>query len=185
VTAKKRLPVLLLERDEEVRTQLQGDYDHILVDEYQDVNRSSVRLLTALKPTGENLWVVGDAKQSIYRFRGASSFNMARFGHQDFPGGVRDSLDINYRSTSEIVGAFSTFAATMSAADGPTALNADRGAGGARPEIITVGGGALVTPALVDSIERFRTAGFRYRDQAVLCRGNERLASTRLMYLLV
>lgn len=171
-------PVLLLERDEEVRTQLQGDYDHILVDEYQDVNRSSVRLLTALKPTGENLWVVGDAKQSIYRFRGASSFNMARFGHQDFPGGVRDSLDINYRSTSEIVGAFSTFAATMSAADGPTALKADRGAGGARPEIITVGGGALVTPALADSIERFRTAGFRYRDQAVLCRGNDRLSDT-------
>jgi superfamily I DNA/RNA helicase len=46
-----------------------------------------VRLLTALKPTGENLWVVGDAKQSIYRFRGASSFNMARFGREDFPGG--------------------------------------------------------------------------------------------------
>jgi superfamily I DNA/RNA helicase len=43
-------PVLLLERDEAVRTQLQSDYDHILVDEYQDVNRSSVRLLTALKP---------------------------------------------------------------------------------------------------------------------------------------
>ena len=171
-------PVLLLERDEEVRTQLQGDYDHILVDEYQDVNRSSVRLLTALKPTGENLWVVGDAKQSIYRFRGASSFNMARFGHQDFPGGVRDSLDINYRSSSEIVGAFSTFAATMSAADGPTALKAARGASGANPEITTVGGGALVTPALVDSIERFRTAGFRYRDQAVLCRGNDRLSDT-------
>jgi superfamily I DNA/RNA helicase len=99
-------PVILLERDEAVRTQLQSDYDHVLVDEYQDVNRSSVRLLTALKPNGENLWVVGDAKQSIYRFRGASSFNMARFGHQDFPGGIRDNLDINYRSTSEIVGIF-------------------------------------------------------------------------------
>jgi superfamily I DNA/RNA helicase len=142
------------------------------------VNRSSVRLLTALKPTGENLWVVGDAKQSIYRFRGASSFNMARFGHEDFPGGVRDSLDINYRSTSEIVGAFSTFAASMSAADGPTALEADRGAGGAQPEVITVADGSLVTSALVDSIEQFRAAGFRYRDQAVLCRGNDRLSDT-------
>jgi superfamily I DNA/RNA helicase len=171
-------PVLLLERDEAVRTRLQSDYDHVLVDEYQDVNRSSVRLLTALKPTGENLWVVGDAKQSIYRFRGASSFNMARFGRQDFPGGVRDSLDINYRSTSEIVGVFSTFAASMSAADGPTALEADRGAGGARPEVITVADGSLVTSALVDSIEQFRAAGFRYRDQAVLCRGNDRLSDT-------
>lgn len=171
-------PVLLLERDEAVKTQLQSDYDHVLVDEYQDVNRSSVRLLTALKPTGENLWVVGDAKQSIYRFRGASSFNMARFGRQDFPGGVRDSLDINYRSTSEIVGVFSTFAASMSAADGPTALEADRGAGSAQPEVITVADGSLVTSALVDSIEQFRAAGFRYRDQAVLCRGNDRLSDT-------
>ena len=171
-------PVLLLERDEAVRTQLQSDYDHVLVDEYQDVNRSSVRLLTALKPTGENLWVVGDAKQSIYRFRGASSFNMARFGREDFPGGVRDSLDINYRSTSEIVGAFSTFAASMSAADGPTSLEADRGSGGAPPEVITVSDGSLVTSALVDSIEQLRAEGFRYRDQAVLCRGNDRLSDT-------
>ncbi|KMZ11442.1 ATP-dependent DNA helicase pcrA [Candidatus Burkholderia humilis] len=171
-------PVLLLERDEAVRTQLQSDYDHVLVDEYQDVNRSSVRLLTALKPTGENLWVVGDAKQSIYHFRGASSFNMARFGREDFPGAVRDSLDINYRSTSEIVGVFSTFAASMSAADGPTALEADRGSGNARPEVITVADGLLVTSALVDSIEQFRAAGFRYRDQAVLCRGNDRLSDT-------
>lgn len=171
-------PVLLLERDEAVRIQLQDDYDHVLVDEYQDVNRSSLRLLTALKPTGENLWVVGDAKQSIYRFRGASSFNMARFGREDFPGGVRDSLDINYRSTSEVVGVFSTFAATMSAADGPTALEADRGPSGASPEVITVPAGSLLTSALVDSIEQFRAAGFRYRDQAVLCRGNDRLSDT-------
>ena len=171
-------PVLLLEGDEAVRTQLQSDYDHVLVDEYQDVNRSSVRLLAALKPTGENLWVVGDAKQSIYRFRGASSFNMARFGREDFPGGVRDNLDINYRSTSEIVSAFSNFAAGMSAADGPTSLEADRGSGGAQPEVITVADGSLVTSTLVDSIEQFRAAGFRYRDQAVLCRGNDRLSDT-------
>jgi Superfamily I DNA and RNA helicases len=171
-------PVLLLERDEAVRTQLQSDYDHVLVDEYQDVNRSSVRLLTALKPAGENLWVVGDAKQSIYRFRGASSFNMARFGREDFPGSVRDSLDINYRSTSEIVGAFSTFAASMNAADGPAVLEADRGFSGANPEVITVADGSLITSALVDSIEQFRATGFRYRDQAVLCRGNDRLSDT-------
>ncbi len=171
-------PVLLLERDEAVRTQLQSDYDHVLVDEYQDVNRSSVRLLTALKPTGENLWVVGDAKQSIYRFRGASSFNMTRFGREDFAEGIRNNLDINYRSTSEIVGAFSTFAATLSAADGPTALEADRGPGGAPPEVVTVSDGSLMTSALADSIEQCRAAGFRYRDQAVLCRGNDRLSDT-------
>jgi superfamily I DNA/RNA helicase len=171
-------PVALLERDEAVRTQLQDDYDHILVDEYQDVNRSSVRLLSALKPSGQNLWVVGDSKQSIYRFRGASSFNMARFGREDFPGGVRDSLDINYRSSSEIVESFSTFATGMSAADGATSLEADRGRSGSAPEVITVSDGSLLTAALVDSIEQFRAEGFRYRDQAVLCKGNDKLSDT-------
>lgn len=169
-------PVLLLERDEVVMAQLQSDYDHVLVDEYQDVNRSSIRLLMALKPTGENLWVVGDAKQSIYRFRGASSFNMARFGLEDFPDGVRDSLDINYRSTLEIVSAFSNFAASMTAAEGSTSFMANRGSGGAQPEVVTVTDGSLVTSALVNSIEQFRAEGFRYRDQVVLCRGNDRLS---------
>ena len=74
------MPVRLLESDARVRASIQAAYDHVLVDEYQDVNRSSVRLIEAICPTGDNLWVVGDAKQSIYRFRGASSFNTARFG---------------------------------------------------------------------------------------------------------
>ena len=80
------LPTMLLEDDSSVRNQLRNRYAHVLVDEYQDVNRASVRLLKALKPNGNGLWVVGDAKQSIYRFRGASSFNISRFGSEDFPG---------------------------------------------------------------------------------------------------
>lgn len=169
-------PVLLLETDEAVRAQLQGAYDHILVDEYQDVNRSSVRLLKALKPTGTNLWVVGDAKQSIYRFRGASSFNMSRFGRDDFPGAVRDSLEDNYRSTSEVVDAFCTFAKDMSAVEDEKALKSDRGASGELPELIKVESTSLVTPAIADHIEELRAKGYRYRDQAVLCRGNDRLS---------
>ncbi len=169
-------PVQLLENDEAVRTQLQNSYDHILVDEYQDVNHSSVRLLLALRPSGTNLWVVGDAKQSIYRFRGASSFNMARFGCQDFPSAVRASLKINYRSTPEVVDACSTFATTMSAADGEQPLEAEREPSGELPEIITVDNGSLLTSAIADGIEELRKSGHRYRDQAVLCRGNDRLS---------
>ena len=107
------LPVQLLEKDAAIRATLQAQYDHVLVDEYQDVNRSSVRLLSALRRGGRNLWMVGDAKQSIYRFRGASSFNMTRFGKEDFPGGKRGRLKRNYRSVPEIVASFSGFAITM------------------------------------------------------------------------
>lgn len=169
-------PVQLLEGDEAVRTQLQNDYDHILVDEYQDVNHSSVRLLKALKPSGTNLWVVGDAKQSIYRFRGASSFNIARFGREDFPGAMRDRLKINYRSAGEIVEACSAFAAGMSTADGDESLEADCGRSGNLPEVITVDNGSLLTPAIADRIQELLTSGYSYRDQAVLCRGNDRLS---------
>ena len=169
-------PVQLLESNAALRLQLQQTYDHVLVDEYQDVNRSSVRLLTALKPDGTNLWVVGDAKQSIYRFRGASSFNISRFGSDDFPGGVTDYLTCNYRSVPEIVDTFSTFAATMSAGGPRSTLRPDRPSIGSSPELRLVPTGDLTSAALAESINRLREAGYPYRDQAVLCRGNDKLS---------
>ncbi|MBX9778187.1 MAG: UvrD-helicase domain-containing protein [Xanthobacteraceae bacterium] len=171
------LPVRLLETHEAIRAHLQAEYDHVLVDEYQDVNRSSVRLLAALRPDGQNLWAVGDAKQSIYRFRGASSFNMARFGTDDFPGGERGRLTRNYRSVPEIVDAFSAFAAKMKAGGGGGGLVAERGRGGHPPEHRAVATPAQQTVALADAIEEMRAGGVRYRDQAVLCTGNEKLST--------
>ncbi|MFK4488897.1 UvrD-helicase domain-containing protein [Bradyrhizobium sp. USDA 336] len=171
------IPVQLLERDAAIRAHIQDQYDHVLVDEYQDVNRSSVRLLVALRSSGKNLWVVGDAKQSIYRFRGASSFNMVRFGKQDFPAGVRGRLKKNYRSVGEVVDAFSAFAITMKAGDPESGLEATRGAAGKPPELRTVDRAPQQTVALADTIEEMRRAGHNYRDQAVLCTGNEKLSN--------
>jgi len=170
------LPVCLLEGDAAIRAYLRGLYDHVLVDEYQDVNRSSVRLLAALCGDGENLWAVGDARQSIYRFRGASSFSMARFGDQDFPGGVRGRLEHNYRSTAEVVGAFSAFAAGMRAGAADGGLEAYRGANSRQPTLRTVDLAGQQTVALADAIEEMRGQGRTYRDQAVLCTGNEKLS---------
>jgi len=171
------LPVQLLEMDADIRATLQAQYDHILVDEYQDVNRSSVRLLSALRPDGRNLWMVGDAKQSIYRFRGASSFNMTRFGKEDFPGGKRGRLKRNYRSVPEIVACFSGFAITMRAGDAESGLEAEREANGCKPELRTVQRAEQQPVALADAIEELRRKGHGYRDQAVLCTGNEKLST--------
>ena len=170
------MPVRLLEENPLVREHFQSLYDHILVDEYQDVNRSSVRLLRALRGAGQNLWVVGDAKQSIYRFRGASSFSMSRFGSEDFAGGERGYLRENYRSVSEVVGAFSVFASGMKAAGPDSALESARGSLGLRPELRTVDSSDEQTAALAEAIEEMRLAGYGYRDQAVLCTGNEKLS---------
>jgi superfamily I DNA/RNA helicase len=170
------MPVRLLESNDTIRNHLQTQYDHILVDEYQDVNRSSVRLLTALCGNGENLWAVGDVKQSIYRFRGASSFNMGRFGREDFAGGKKGRLKINYRSVSEVVDAFSGFAVSMKVGDPDSALESHRGSSGQRPELLSVDQSEQQTIVLADTIEAMCRAGHRYRDQAVLCTGNDKLS---------
>jgi superfamily I DNA/RNA helicase len=170
------MPVRLLESNGSIRAHLQNQYDHVLVDEYQDVNRSSVRLLAALRGSGENLWAVGDVKQSIYRFRGASSFNMGRFGKEDFVGGKRGRLKRNYRSVGEVVETYSSFAVGMKVGDLQSALEADRGPGGHKPELRTVNQSDEQTVVLADTIEAMRRDGHRYRDQAVLCGGNEKLS---------
>lgn len=170
------LPVKLLTEHGDVRNDLTDIYTHVLVDEYQDVNRSSVALLKLLKPSGQHLWAVGDAKQSIYRFRGASSVNLKNFA-VDFAGAERGRLEINYRSGEEIVETFSRFAATMNVAKGKdSGLIAERGLLGHVPEHCQVEFAADEYEALAESIQAFRADGIDYRDQAILCTGNDRLA---------
>lgn len=169
------LPVTLFDAKPEILNVVRSRYDHVLVDEFQDVNRASVRLVEALTSGGAELWAVGDVKQSIYRFRGASSYNVARFGVDDFEGGTRGRLERNYRSTEEVVLAFSEFARGMAVVHGDASLVANRGPGGHRPELRTFRTGALQSSAIADGILEMRDAGFAWRDQAVLCTGNDRL----------
>lgn len=168
-------PVELLEGRPDIALTLQQTYDHILVDEYQDVNRASVRLLKALCPTGANLWVVGDARQSIYRFRGASPVSTSRFTSQDFPGALSSRLKINYRSTDEIVSGYSAFAREMTASVSDAALQAERGRSENPIELRLLAGKEGQSVAIADAIGELHAAGIAYRDQAVLCTGNERL----------
>ncbi|GGA01261.1 MULTISPECIES: ATP-dependent helicase [Sphingobium] len=168
------LPVKLLDSAPDVISILRCTYSHILVDEYQDVNRSSVRLLQHLTDGGQNLWAVGDARQAIYRFRGASSFNMSRFRSEDFPGGTGSRLRLNYRSTPEIVGAFSRFGATMQAGTTDAKLDAHRPSSGISPEHVSFGDNDDEAAALADEILRC-SQDVAFRDQAVLCSGNDRL----------
>lgn len=171
------MPVWLLEENPKIRTYFQGRYEHLLVDEYQDVNRASVRLLKVLSPDGRNLWAVGDAKQSIYRFRGASSFNMGLFGTKDFPGAAGGKLETNYRSTPEVVDAFSRFATDMRAGGRDSGLQADRPEGGHPPQLRVFATRESESAALADAIEEMRRDGHAYRDQAILCTGNEKLTN--------
>jgi len=171
-------PAFLLERDAEAREILRGKHRHILVDEYQDVNRASVRLLRALAGGGERLWVVGDSRQSIYRFRGASSANMAGFG-RDFPGAEFGRLTVNYRSSSEVVRTFTEFATGMLASRAalPLDLEAHAGVSGDMPEIRRVVRPEDEAAAVAARVIEMRDVhGIAFCEQAVLCRGNTGLA---------
>jgi DNA helicase II / ATP-dependent DNA helicase PcrA len=95
--------VHLLREHPEVRDEVRRQHAHVLVDEYQDVNRASALFLKELVGGGAGLWVVGDARQSIYRFRGASPENIREF-RRDFPGAKTLPLERNYRSASRILG---------------------------------------------------------------------------------
>jgi DNA helicase-2/ATP-dependent DNA helicase PcrA len=96
--------VELLQQNEDVRTYYQRKFRYVLVDEYQDTN-SAQYLLTSLLAGGyENICVVGDDDQSIYRFRGATIENILNF-EKHYPGSRTIRLEQNYRSTQTILNA--------------------------------------------------------------------------------
>ncbi len=169
-------PALLLESDSRLKAAVQLRHRHVLVDEYQDVNRASGRLLKALAGDGKRLWVVGDSRQSIYRFRGASSTNMAAFS-TDYPGAIADQLSVNYRSTRQIVDAVVAIAPHMGASQGmlPLTFTSERGTGTSKPEIRRFDTLEDEAAGIAASIRQLESSGVPLKDQAVLCRSNRRL----------
>lgn len=82
----------------------QKKYQYILIDEFQDINKIQYDIVKMLAAPENNLFVVGDDDQSIYRFRGAKPEIMLHFP-DDYPEGKQILLDTNYRSQSNIVDA--------------------------------------------------------------------------------
>lgn len=94
--------IRLLEEHEHIRSRVSDQWQHILVDEYQDTNRLQARMVRLLACNHDNVMVVGDDSQSIYSFRGADFHNILKFPTL-FPGARIIKLEENYRSTSQIL----------------------------------------------------------------------------------
>ncbi len=92
----------LLMENEGVREKLSRQFEHVLVDEYQDTNYIQGQIVANLAGPARNVFVVGDDSQSIYSFRGADVNNILDFP-KIFPGGKTFKLETNYRSTPEIL----------------------------------------------------------------------------------
>jgi len=98
------LTVRLLRKREDVRAHYNERFRYILVDEYQDTNALQFALINYLTQRQQNICVVGDESQSVYRWRGADITNILNF-EQHFPEAKVIKLEQNYRSTQTILDA--------------------------------------------------------------------------------
>lgn len=96
--------VELFKHNEEILGYYQDRFRYIMVDEYQDTNTVQFQLISILAGKYQNLCVVGDDDQSIYKFRGANIYNILNF-EKVFANAKMIKLEQNYRSTSTILDA--------------------------------------------------------------------------------
>ncbi len=166
------LATKLVDTNAEVKA-LVSKFKHVLVDEYQDVNLASARLLRSICREAGSVWVVADQRQSIYRFRGAEPSNVERFGAEF--GGERRSLANNYRSFPSVVRVFEKFSAAMGSGKMAGKWTAKR-AGGGEVTLTVAPTIAAEAEAIRDRVEQLREAGTPYGDQAILARTHLTLA---------
>ena len=145
-----------------------SNFDHILVDEYQDTNALQARILDALKPDGAGLTVVGDDAQSIYSFRAAAVENILGFAQRYAPPAEVVPLGQNYRSTQMVLDASNALMAEaprqyrkhLLAARGPGPL----------PRYVSVDDLESQAEYVAQQVLLRREAGVALRRQAVLFR---------------
>ena len=145
-------------------------FDHVLVDEYQDTNRLQASILSALKPTGRGLTVVGDDAQAIYSFRAATVRNILDFPGQFRPSAKVITLDQNYRSTQPILEAAN---AVMDLGSERFTKNLRaRRSGGKLPWLVSVGDDTAQASYIIERVLENRESGSRLKHQAVLFRAS-------------
>ncbi len=179
-----RCTVEILEANPDVLAVLQAEYPQVLADEYQDVNRACARLVRLLAgPGAQGLWAVGDHRQSIYQFQGASPANVAAF-ERDYPTGKRLELGVNYRSRRPIVELFGGAAQSQNGEADNSGFNgwsAHRGhaAEGGYPAVTLA-----VSPdddgqadGIAGAIRELAVQGWKFGQQAVLCRTHAQAGS--------
>ncbi len=147
--------------DERLAREIGADFDHILVDEYQDTNVLQAGILERLRPRGEGLTVVGDDAQAIYSFRAATVDNIRGFAGRF--GASVISLEENYRSTQPILDAANSLIGK--------ALRSAKRSGG-KPRYVTVADDQGQAGYVVKNVLDARERGIQLKKQAVLFRSS-------------
>ena len=158
---------IILNNNKDFRHYLDEKYKYIMCDEYQDTNIIQARILELLSLDNNNLAVVGDDNQSIYSFRGANVDNILRFEEKNHAEKI--ILKENYRSTQEILD-FSNAVMSYAKEGIPKTLCGQFH--GLRPRLITVNDTFFQNKNIIDSIERKKIQGTKYKDMAVIVRSS-------------
>ena len=161
--------VRLLQTDEEARGYYQNKFRYVVVDEYQDTSVAQFHLVRLLAGGTNNVCVVGDDDQSIYKFRGATIENILNF-EQVFTGARTIRLEQNYRSTSNILDAANRVIQNNAGRKGKTlwTQNGD----GAKVHHYTAASEQDEASHIADVIGEHLRDGAHLRDHAVLYRMN-------------
>ncbi|MCU1488717.1 MAG: UvrD/REP helicase [Acidimicrobiaceae bacterium] len=161
--------------DDDVAAELAGMFDHVLVDEYQDVNSLQVDIVLRLCPDGRGLTVVGDDAQAIYGFRGSDAAHLHDLA-DSLPGARVIHLERNFRSLQPVLDVANHVrppSPSATDADEPPAhrltLRASR-QGGARPSFLRCHDAGSEARAVVERILEHHEQGVRLSEQAVLVR---------------
>src|SRR6266446_2536617 len=161
-----------------VAAEVAAEFDHVLVDEYQDTNSLQAAILLRLKPDGGGLTVVGDDAQSIYSFRAATVRNILHFPHAFRPAARVVTLEANYRSSQAILDACNAVIGLATERFGKN-LRSQRPPG-RKPQLVTVRDEAEQVRYAVERILANREAGMRLEAQAVLFRASHHSAALEI-----
>lgn len=166
--------VKLLTEHEDVREYYRRRFRYISVDEYQDTNHAQFRLTALLTGEHNNLMVVGDDDQSIYKFRGATIENILSFD-REYDDVTVIKLEQNYRSTSTILNAANSLISKNRGRRGKTLWCA--GEEGTRIVLRELGNQNEEAKHIADTVEKLVASGAAiYRDFAILYRMNAQSA---------
>jgi DNA helicase-2/ATP-dependent DNA helicase PcrA len=155
-------------QDARLAKHLSQNFDHVLVDEFQDTNFLQAQILYGMKPDGQGLTVVGDDAQAIYSFRGGVIDNILGFPDRFTPKAEIVTLAQNYRSTQGVLDS-----ANALLADAPRQFRKHLISGrgdGQKPRLVTADDLAAQAEFICSEVLRRREQQMPLRSQAVLFR---------------
>jgi DNA helicase-2/ATP-dependent DNA helicase PcrA len=156
-------------QDDVLGEELGAAYDHILVDEFQDVNLLQLDVLVGLRRMDPRLTIVGDDAQAIYGFRGASARFLLDAEHY-FNGLTTITLDVNYRSSAAILGVANAIAADAPEGFSSVLCEEVPVTGASQPLLIHCADERDQSESVADRVLELYEEGIALQKQAVLFR---------------